>query len=798
MRGVVQSDMSIIPRCSALLPAVRNRSEPTSLSRTAVPMALLYALFSIPGSGWPGRMQPAACIPFNVPSNKVGAAAGRHDREVPVRQGGSHKTAPDAEVAGSDQPIPVTVTYIPTGSPRSVTIAGTFNGWNRGATHLTPQPGSLAWRVTLELPPGIYPYRLVVNGSRWLTPRDAPRWNDGNGNVNALLLVAPTGFAQSNPRVGDGSVTPSGVFHINNSTVPPSTVRPIRYVSRSDRGQFDLALRTRRSDVQSCEILTPSASRDPAPPIRIPMTRRAGDALFEYWSARIALPGGAVSAKYAFIVRDAQDERIYDSTGSLWNAGHSPRWFEVQAADFPPFETPDWVRDAIFYQIFPDRFGNGDPRNDPADVAPWGSPPTGSNRMGGDLAGVLDHMEYLRDLGINALYLNPVFMSRSNHGFDTTDYTQIDPRFGTAAELKSLTARAHLHGYHVILDGVFNHTGVDFAPFQSIVLEGRNSRYRSWYFVHGFPVQVQAGLMNYEGWNGLRSLPKLNVANKETRDYLLDVATYWVREARIDGWRLDAANEVSHDFWKVFRKSVKAVDPDALLLGEIWSEASEWLQGDEMDSVMNYPWRAATLDFFVVGRSSPSEFDARLERIRYDYAPAATAVMFNMLGSHDVERIATLCKGDWVKERQAVVFQMTYPGAPCVYYGDEIGMEGGKDPDNRRAMPWDETKWNQTSRAFYRAAIALRRRRAVLRRGDYRTLAADNQTGIYAYLRSYKAERALVVFNRSDHTSKVTIPIAKVGAGAWQTWLSAGATSTRNGAGITLTLQNRGFVVVGQ
>ncbi len=707
------------------------------------------------------------------------------------------QTGAEGERAGSEEPVPVTLSYTPTGTPRTVTIAGTFNGWNKTATNLVRQPAGLTWSVTLKLAPGIYQYRLVVNDTRWITPQDAPRMDDGSGNINALLAVAPQDFARRPGKTGDGAITASGVIHRVSNSSATSIVRGVRYVSREDRGHIDLALRTRRNDVQNCSLLVQDAAAGNASPRRVAMVRKASDLLFDYWRARVSIAPGQPVLHYAFSLKDGQTERLYDSAQTLWTSPHPIRWFELKAMEFPAFETPDWARDAIFYQIFPDRFANGDKKNDPKDVSSWGAQPTGTNRMGGDLAGVLDRMEYLRDLGINALYFNPIFESRSNHGYDTTDYKKIDPRFGTTASLKAITARAHLHGWHVILDGVFNHTGVDFEPFQSLARDGAKSPYRRWYHVRRFPLQIKDGQTTYEGWNGTPWLPKLNVGNPATHDYLLDVAAYWMREAKIDGWRLDAANEVNHDFWKAFRKTVKSVKPDAYIVGEIWPDATDWLQGDEMDSVTSYRWRGTVLDFFAFDKSSPTQFDAALGRIRSDYPPAATAVMFNILGSHDVERVRTLCGGDWQKERQAVAFQMSYPGTPCIYYGDEVGMEGGKDPDNRRAMPWDTKLWDRETLAFYKAAIAVRKEHAVLRRGDFQTVAADDTTGIYAFLRSYKTERALVVFNRSGEMRKALLPIEKVGSLPYRIWMDGNSKPERQGDNLVISLSAHGFAILG-
>jgi cyclomaltodextrinase len=681
---------------------------------------------------------------------------------------------------------PVTVRFVPTGAVRSVHVAGTFNGWSSTANALTRQTDGVTWSVTLTLEPGIYAYKFVVDGSRWTLDPDAPHVDDGNGNLNSTLIVSPADYSRAPGRLGDGRITESGVHH-----------DPTRaYVLRPDRGHLRLTLRTRQQDVAQTWLLLGEGKTGKSATAPLPLVRARSDALYDYWVGSVAAPPSG-QLRYAFRLQDGAAQRLYDHRGHLMASSAPPQWFELNPADFPPFEIPDWARDAVFYQIFPDRFANGDPSNDPKDVQPWGSPPTPFNRMGGDLEGVAQKLGYLQELGINALYFNPIFTARSNHGYDTTDYHSVDPRLGSTAVLKSLVARAHLRRWHVILDGVFNHTGVDFAGFQSLQKEGASSPYRDWYFVRGFPVQVRDGQTNYAGWYGSPWMPKLNVDNPATRDYLLDISTRWIRETGIDGWRLDAADEVSQDFWRAFRKAVRKADPNAFLVGEIWGNASDWLQGDQFDSVMNYRWRGAVLDFFALDKLSPGKFDARLSRLRETYLPAVTPVLFNMLDSHDTERIKTLCKGDRTREEQAVLFQMTYPGTPCIYYGDEVGMEGGRDPDNRRAMLWDKTQWDTSLLAFYKRLLTLRRDHGVLRRGDYRTILADDKTGVFAFRRDYGKEHVLVVFNRSSQAQKCALPLSQIGTGPFSDWLGNGVKLQKQGGQTLLSLPARGVALLG-
>ncbi len=679
---------------------------------------------------------------------------------------------------------PVTFTFVATGAPHTIGVAGTFNGWNATATPLRPKSDRVTWTVTLSLSPGIYPYKFVVDGTRWMNDPTATSQDDGNGNINSILVVKPTEYESMPGVVGDGRITLSAVRHEAIGS----------YVQRVDNGHIVLTLRTRRDDVRSCDVM--AATEGGKPRQNVAMVRGSSDPLFDYWRGTVTL-SSSLTLRYAFLLDDGGSPQIYDVRNTLASAAETPHWFSLDLSQYPPFTVPDWVHDAVFYQIFPDRFADGDPANNGPDAIRWGGPPSSSKRMGGDLKGITAHLPYLRDLGVNALYLTPIFTARSSHGYDTTDYHQVDPHFGTTTDLKDLAVSLHLHGGHILLDGVFNHTGVDFAGFKSLEKDGEQSPYKNWYFVDSFPVNVQAGQTHYNGWYGSPWMPKLNVNNPPTRAYLLEVSTRWIRDAHIDGWRLDAADEVDHRFWQSFRQTVRRTDPNAFLVGEIWGNAHDWLQGDQFDSVMNYRFRGAVLDFFVSGKYSPSQFDSSLAHIRADYPPAAAGTMFNILDSHDTERIRTLCKNDWNRERQAVLFQMTYPGVPCIYYGDEVGLQGGRDPDNRRAMIWDSAQQDQTILAFYKRLLALRRAHTVLRRGDYRTLIADNNTATFGFLRSYGKERVVVLFNRSTLPKTMALTAAQVGPTPLTDWLHTGLTQTKQDDGFTVTVPGQGIAVLG-
>ncbi|MFI5226058.1 MAG: alpha-amylase family glycosyl hydrolase, partial [Candidatus Limnocylindrales bacterium] len=372
-------------------------------------------------------------------------------------------------------------------------------------------------------------------------------------------------------------------------------------------------------------------------------------------------------------------------------------------------DTPDWVRDAVFYEIFPDRFAASERVAKPGRLEPWDSPPTVHGFKGGDLLGIAERLPDLAELGITALYLTPIFTSAANHRYHTDDYRSVDPMLGGDGALRELLDEAHGRGMRVILDGVFNHCGRGFWPFHHIVENGSASPYRDWF--HLDPV-VLAGerqldpypdrgggspgerALGYAAWWGLPGLPKLAVETPPVREHLLATAEHWLRFGA-DGWRLDVPAEIDDAaFWRQFRRRCRAVRDDAYLVGEIWDEAPEWLRGDRFDALMNYPLGAAILGFAAGGRLDHAVVDAhdtyrrtvhrldgpafagRLEHLMSVYDPAVTAVQLNLIGSHDAPRALTVLGGDRAALRLATLLQLTLPGAPCIYYGDELGMEG--------------------------------------------------------------------------------------------------------------------------
>lgn len=416
----------------------------------------------------------------------------------------------------------------------------------------------------------------------------------------------------------------------------------------------------------------------------------------------------------------------------------------------------NWVSDAIFYQIFPDRFYNGNLKNDPPGVTKWGSSPTRDNFFGGDLEGIKKKLPYLKEIGINAIYLNPIFKAGTNHKYDTWDYYEIDPIFGSKSDLLKLIKEIHKNKMKVILDGVFNHCGDGFWAFKDVKEKGIHSGYYNWFIINGDCISEKP--VNYQTAGGSEYLPKFNYRNKMVQEYILKVAEYWTREAEIDGWRIDIPWKVPVDFWQVFRKKVKKINPDAYIVGEIWRDASPWIKGDTFDGVMNYRLRDLVIDFLIKDSIDAEDFDYELSYLR-ELHDLNAYKMLNLLSSHDVPRILTIANNNINRLIILIVFLMTYIGAPMIYYGDEVGMIGEDDPDCRRTMIWDKLLWNKEINDMYRKLIRFRIEHESLRSGSFKTLLVFNR--LYVYQRSKGSDKVIIVLNPGEEQEKVKILMKK-------------------------------------
>lgn len=473
--------------------------------------------------------------------------------------------------------------------------------------------------------------------------------------------------------------------------------------------------------------------------------------------------------------------------------------------------TPDWVQDAVFYQIFPDRFARSG-RVTGLNLQPWGDPPHFHRYMGGDLWGVIEKLDVLRNLGVNALYFCPVFQSASNHRYHTHDYYQVDPMLGGNEALRHLLDEAHARGMRVVLDGVFNHASRGFFQFNDLLEQGEASAYRDWFHVQGWPLQPYDDTRpaNYAAWWDNRALPKFNTTHPAVREFLWDVAEYWIRFG-IDGWRLDVPNEIDDDsFWEEFRRRVKRLNPDAYIVGEIWGDAHRWLQGDQFDAVMNYHFTRPCLAFFGartlnhemnersgMGRVDPMSaeaFAARMTEVTQMYHPEIVRAQLNLLDSHDTARYLSAVGGDATAHRLALTFQFTYPGAPCLYYGDEIGLPGGPDPDCRRAFPWDESVWDHATRNHVRTLAAARHASPALQRGDFTVTHAQGEGLVFT--RPHASGTAVIAMNCAHEAADLPAPDLHMPGGEAGTYTDVLSGQTFDLSGGVVRVPARGSVVL--
>lgn len=495
----------------------------------------------------------------------------------------------------------------------------------------------------------------------------------------------------------------------------------------------------------------------------VAMRKEVETALHEYWVATFS--NKTKRFRYAFILEGIGErflfgeKRIVDlhtdneqaATQELGNFFGVPYLNQVDIA-----KPPAWVKDTIWYQIFPERFANGDPTLTPEGAVPWGTTPTTTCFMGGDLVGVIQKLDYLKELGITGIYFCPIFKAKSNHKYDTIDYMEIDPQFGDKETFRTLVQEAHARGIRIMLDAVFNHAG-RYSPFFLDVLENqRNSAYKDWFHIKNFPVSIAK--RNYETFSFVADMPKFNTEHPACREYLLSVGEYWVREFGIDGWRIDVANEVDFHFWREFRTRVKAINPDVYILGEIWFDSIPWLNGDQFDAVMDYPVCDAINDFVCHGKLNAEQFKYAINEGLVRYPKQVNEVTFTLLDSHDTARVVTTAKGNLDLARLAYLLLFSYTGAPNIYYGGEIGLEGGPDPDCRRAMSWDLAEVETPFSVFMRKLIALRKKLPALRSANYEWLKADARTPVVAFRKVDGKESVVILANVSAEEQTFTLP----------------------------------------
>lgn len=539
-----------------------------------------------------------------------------------------------------------------------------------------------------------------------------------------------------------------------------------QYAYAYNKETLHIRVRTKRDDMDRVSVVWGDKYNfAPEKITTTKMTIFAQDNLFDYYQVAIKPPFRRCAYAFKF---EKEDQIVFlNEVGftkdKLSSSGVGMLWSPSGMFEFPflnPVDVhtpPDWVKDAVFYQIFPERFANGDPSINPEKVEAWTADavPTQTNFFGGDLQGVIDNLDYLEDLGINCIYFTPFFEAHSNHKYDTIDYLKVDPQFGDNKTAKKLVKEAHKKGIRIMLDAVFNHSGYYFPPFQDLLINGEKSRFKDWFHIKEFPVSTNP--LNYDTFGFVSAMPKLDTEHPEVKAYLLEVARYWVEDIGVDGWRLDVANEIDHQFWREFRQTVKKANPETYILGETWHNSMAWLGGDQFDAVMNYPVTNSILDFFVKDEIDAASFMGRLDAMQIAYPKQANEVAFNLLDSHDTPRLLTIAEGNKDRMKLAALFQLTYSGAPCIYYGDEIGMSGGADPGCRKPMIWEEEYQDLDMLAFYKKMIQLRKDHRSLRDGTFRFLSAKKDRKILAYERTDVMDRFIIILNSNNQKQSITL-----------------------------------------
>ncbi len=728
----------------------------------------------------------------------------------------------------------VTFTFTPNKPYENVFLAGTFNEWNTGATPM--ERSGNVFEVALLLSVGEYQYKFVADGE-WITDEKAMGFHpDGYGGQNSVVEVDDS-FPGVTLEAGDGQIATDRLGHDQYAwEVDPQSDGSVIFRTRVWTGDVEAVTVAWGDGSGHAESMTPMALYDT-------------DGTFDYYAATIG-PTTDAGFGYSFVLEDS-DRNVHIGSRGIGEAPAEVGLFRYDPAAFPVFETPAWVKEGVIYQIFPERFANGDPANDPDfsepyyegltnlpasritngeyfhlvddwyDVAGLSKSPYRTDGKpdwysfyGGDIAGVHQHLDYLDDLGVTIIYFNPIFESKSSHKYDAASYTRLDPHFGTNDEFAAFTRACHERGIRVVIDLAFNHTGETFWAFVETRENGPDSPYWLWYEWKKWPLPdglKSAGSDYYDCWWGFGQMPGVNfdlsrpaaeensvrdiadaAPNWPVVEHLLAATTYWLTEMGVDGYRLDVSPDVPFWFWELFRERVKRVKPDAYICGELWGSVPDWINGRYYDATMNYAYfREPVLSFIARGDATAAEFDRALAPGRMIYPDEGTRAMMNLLGSHDTERFLRTAGEDTRRLKLALLFSMTYVGVPTIYYGDEIAMTGGGDPDCRRPFHWTwrEDEASVDVRAFAKRLIALRREHPCFAHGSFRTLLAEGQ--VYAYERIAPGDRAIVVLNAGLAEATVRVPLAPAPAhGLWDVLsrTTYPVISTGDGQAVEITL----------
>ena len=506
----------------------------------------------------------------------------------------------------------------------------------------------------------------------------------------------------------------AAILHISESFMA--------YATGPDK--LNIRLRADKKDKLDVSLLYTYKCDDPHIWKEVAMEKTFIDEYHAYFEIDIKLRDKRFA--YIFKIED-QNETYYLSENGLEEVYDFPRFYftsfhmpYIHEADF--FEPVEWMKDAVFYQIFPERFRRGDFSKDDSHInQAWTDLPSPSSFVGGDIKGVIEKLDHIKDLGVTCLYLTPIFKSPTNHKYDTIDYFEIDPHFGDKNDFKELVEKAHSLGVRIVLDAVFNHMCHENPIFRDVREKGKDSKFYDWFYIDGGKADIEK--INYETFAHVYNMPKLKTSNRGVQDYLIKIGKYWIEEFDIDGWRLDVSDEVSHDFWKRFRKEIKSTKDDAIIIGENWHNAETFLRGDEFDSIMNYAFTNACLDYFK-GKKTAQETSDYLNMVMMRNRDQANRMMLNFLDTHDTPRFITEIGGSLDKLFAALALNVVYMGASCIYYGTEVGLEGKGDPDCRRAFPWDVLGKKQDFIEKIKKILAIKKHETI-RNGDIKIYSKD-------------------------------------------------------------------------
>lgn len=531
-----------------------------------------------------------------------------------------------------------------------------------------------------------------------------------------------------------------------------------QYAYGTDETHVTIRIRTGRDDIKSCTLYYGDRSCRVTPVIFTSQEMHivAQSELFDYFETELVNPYKRLN--YYFELNDGVERVLYygdffSESTVIDRSEYYQLPFNHRADIVRP---PEWAKDAVIYNIFPDSFATGRRYISKAAAEKEFSGLTTRGKLGGTIRGITENVDYLKELGVNAIYINPIFAAGEYHKYDLIDYYHMDPCFGTNEEFRELVRIFHREGIRVIIDGVFNHCGWRFFAFEDVVQNGESSKYRDWFYGLQFPVirpEDWETYPNYECFGYERLMPKLNMANQETAEYFCKVGRYWVREFDIDGWRLDVASEVNDGFWRKFHQAVKEEKADAILIGEVWESAGHWLDGTIFDSAMNYDFRKHCKRFFAEASIDARAFDGRVTDMRMRYRMQTAYAQLNVLDTHDVSRFLSVCNGNLSNYKLAVVFQMTFPGMPSIFYGDEKGISGIMEEEYRSPMEWQES---HELFGFFQKLIALRKQEEELRSGEYRTVLAERGSRLYVFDRSTTEASMRIFINMEAHEADIS------------------------------------------